>query len=118
MKLKKPKRKTDRAFLDWITWHLCLSCHGFEKSVRSMVPEVPRVDPAHIKTRGAGGMDIGNVIPLCRAHHQEQHKIGVKTFGKKYGFDLKQMAEEYARLYKARNDKAPDTSEQSESDVW
>ncbi len=38
-------------------------------------------DPAHIKSRGAGGHawnedGTGNIIPLCRACHTEQHSSG------------------------------------------
>ena len=42
-------------------------------------------DPCHIKSKGAGGPDEEwNIIPLCRIHHVEQHKIGIVTFAKKY----------------------------------
>jgi predicted restriction endonuclease len=42
-------------------------------------------DPCHIKSKGAGGDDVPeNMMPLCRIHHTEQHKIGWVTFAKKY----------------------------------
>lgn len=42
-------------------------------------------DVAHIKTKGSGGtLHPENVMPLCREHHTEQHKIGIVTFIKKY----------------------------------
>jgi predicted restriction endonuclease len=42
-------------------------------------------DKAHIKTRGSGGGDEQeNIMPLCRLHHIEQHKIGIITFVEKY----------------------------------
>src|SRR5688500_1174103 len=42
-------------------------------------------DPAHIKSRGAGGPDLKeNVIPLCRQHHSEQHQRGWIRFIQKY----------------------------------
>lgn len=42
-------------------------------------------DPAHIKSRGAGGDDVEwNLMPLCRAHHQEQHKVGWFMLSMKY----------------------------------
>lgn len=38
-------------------------------------------DPAHIKSRGAGGDDIpDNLIALCRQHHSEQHQRGWVRF--------------------------------------
>ncbi len=42
-------------------------------------------DPHHLTTRGAGGRDsLDNLVPLCRTHHVEIHKIGRVTFAKKY----------------------------------
>lgn len=42
-------------------------------------------EPAHIKSRGAGGDDaIDNLMSLCRRCHSEQHTIGWITFSKKY----------------------------------
>lgn len=29
-------------------------------------------EPAHVKTKGSGGQDRGNVVPLCPKHHDEQ----------------------------------------------
>ena len=43
------------------------------------------VDAAHIVSRGAGGPDARwNLLPLCRIHHQEQHKIGFFRMCVKY----------------------------------
>lgn len=37
-------------------------------------------DPAHVRSRGAGGRDKGNIVPLCRPCHNLQHAKGMKTF--------------------------------------
>lgn len=37
------------------------------------------------------------VISLCVHHHMEQHRLGELTFEKKYGLDLVELAETYAR---------------------
>jgi len=43
------------------------------------------VDLHHIKTRGAGGCDsYFNLMPLCRKHHTEVHKIGMRKFARTY----------------------------------
>ena len=43
------------------------------------------VDVHHIKSVGSGGSDhINNLMPLCRTHHIEIHKIGRLTFMEKY----------------------------------
>lgn len=41
-------------------------------------------EAAHLKSRGAGGADKFNVIPLCTKHHREQHRIGIQSFAAKY----------------------------------
>ncbi len=49
-------------------------------------------DPHHVKSRGAGGPDAENMVPLCRAHHSELHQIGVTEFQLRYNLDLKSLA--------------------------
>ena len=39
----------------------------------------PRSDPAHMKSRGAGG-DARHLVPLCRDCHMRQHSKGIITF--------------------------------------
>ena len=71
--LAKKKRIQNRRLLD--SYHLMRCCECGREGC----------DPAHAKSKGSGGDDIKeNVIPLCRKHHTEQHKIGVVTFAKKY----------------------------------
>jgi len=36
-------------------------------------------------------------VSLCRAHHQEQHRIGMVSFSRKYQIDLWELAGEFAR---------------------
>lgn len=55
----------------------------------------------HVRTRGAGGQDHANLIPLCRKHHQIRHDVGVKSFAAGYGIDLKALALEYHQRYEA-----------------
>lgn len=56
-----------------------LYCHG------------PVVD-AHVVSRGAGGGRF-DAVPLCQAHHDEQHACGIKTFAERYGLDLRLEAD-------------------------
>lgn len=61
------------------------------------------IDPHHVRC-GFLGMamkppDDRNLIPLCRKHHQEIHKVGVKTFARKY------RIKSYERLVKTYWDK-------------
>jgi hypothetical protein len=54
------------------------------------------IEFAHAKSRGAGGHDAQGVS-LCRAHHHEQHSIGIETFQQKYKINLFAIAAEFAR---------------------
>lgn len=42
-------------------------------------------DPHHLKTRAAGGHDVEfNLMPLCRVHHTEIHKLNNVRMAEKY----------------------------------
>lgn len=58
-----------------------------------------RAEAAHVRSKGAGGPDKGNTIPLCMGHHHEQHLIGIRSFEKRYGLDLKTIAQDLAVRY-------------------
>lgn len=45
-------------------------------------------EAAHLKSRGAGGGWRENVVPLCRKHHAEQHRHGIKSFDVRHNMDL------------------------------
>jgi hypothetical protein len=64
-------------------------------------PPRDRIDAAHVRSRGAGGRDAGNVIPLCRRHHAEQHRRGVLTWQYERRVDMRAEAERVARLVAA-----------------
>jgi hypothetical protein len=49
-------------------------------------------EPDHVRTRGAGGVDIGNTWPACRKHHAERHRIGISSFELKYAINLAKWA--------------------------
>ena len=53
-------------------------------------------EPAHVRIRGAGGDDVGNVIPLCQRHHRIQHDAGIQTFQLMYNIDMAEIARELA----------------------
>ena len=50
------------------------------------------VDAAHVRSRGAGhhawieidGKRFGNIVPLCRQHHDRQGSLGTATFEATY----------------------------------
>ena len=46
---------------------------------------------AHARGRGAGG-GAEDIVPLCMAHHREQHDVGIATFEERYSIDLQKEA--------------------------
>lgn len=58
------------------------------------------IDAHHVRTAANSGKGMKPadrwVVSLCHDHHMELHR-GDKTFEAKYGLDLKEMAEEFAR---------------------
>lgn len=81
-----PERR-NVAYLDWIRSLCCVIC--------GMTP----VEPDHVQTRGAGGEDEGNCCPLCHEHHMERHATGIRTFQRKYDFDLSALAQRLWTVY-------------------
>jgi hypothetical protein len=65
----KRKRIEDRHLLDQVKAEDCMACRNYP------------CDPAHVRSKGAGGPDtLWNVIPLCRSCHHFQHQLGWKVF--------------------------------------
>ena len=63
---------------------------------RGLGRQLDRTVVHHVVTRGAGGDDVGGVVPICVTHHDEVHRMGAKSFNKKYDVVLKNIATEYA----------------------
>lgn len=59
------------------------------------------VDFAHLRsaTNAGTGQTPHDAfgVSLCRPHHDEQHRIGIDRFNRKYGVDLWALAAEFAR---------------------
>ncbi len=67
-------------------------CSRMARLLECVVPSCrvgwPRkLEAAHVRSRGAGGLDRANVVGLCWCHHREQHQIGWPAFEKRYGLD-------------------------------
>lgn len=87
-------RGEDRAYQAWIR---SLPCHLARRGRCRGV-----VEACHVKSKGAGGGDRGNLLPLCTAHHREQHDRGIATFAQRYGLDLGQVAGLLDAVYAGR----------------
>lgn len=57
-----------------------------------------KTQPAHLPRVKQHG-DIRNLIPLCKAHHDEQHGHGRWTFARKYALELQELADGYWDRY-------------------
>lgn len=93
-KRAKPRRVSvlrDREYLDWLKERSCVACRKYPGQKRwSNDFEYPKflfIDPAHGPANGRGSKGPDNeALPLCRHHHDEQHRIGWLAVEAKYGF--------------------------------
>ena len=91
----------DRGYLDWLRDEcrcvVCVILKMCYRDRRCASGSMP-IDPAHgpVNGRGSKGPD-NEAIPLCRYHHEEQHRLGWPAFESKYGFSReKEAAAHYA----------------------
>lgn len=107
-KKKDPARRRfaahrDKPFTDWVS---SLGCHLYRQNVGTCAHPWPLIlrghyaDPAHVVPRSRGSDDKGNVVNLCRKHHNEQEGK-TAAFEAKYSVDLKALALELANRYDA-----------------
>ncbi len=85
--------RRDHAYMAWLHTKPCLLF-----GVPRHVCWLGSVEGAHVKSRGAGGDDRANLVPLCLTAHREQHSIGTRSFERKWRINLRYAAE---RLYAA-----------------
>lgn len=80
---KRFARRRDPAYCEWVRRLPCVMqilCAG-------------DVEVSHVRSRGAAGDDRGNVVPMCRRHHQQYHDWGRYTFEGRWRIDLKAEAQ-------------------------
>lgn len=87
----KPKaRVRSTAHRDWVRKHQC-SVPGCQQ----MPIEVAHINRASTRGMGQKSTDA-QTVSLCSAHHSESHR-GERTFERKYGLDLMDMAKAFYR---------------------
>jgi len=94
-------KNVDELYRAWIRGRQCLIAGRAPLWVSLHNRCEGRVQVAHVKSRGAGGADHQNVLPLCALHHHEQHAIGKMSFEARYGLNLR---DEAALLWKRYQD--------------
>lgn len=83
---KPPARIWLPRYREWIRKYPCPVCIRQGTLYSFIDPFYRTIDPHHIKTRGSGGDDPANIVPLCRRHHDELHRMGTPAF--ELAFDL------------------------------
>ena len=97
----RPAEKSAPAFLQWLRGRSCAVAPTNREECSA------RIEAAHTYGAGDKGMSTKNsdryAIPLCSAHHAEQHARGWKTFERDYGISSAPLlAEQYWRAWPGR----------------
>lgn len=90
---KRFAHRRDKAYMAWIHTQPCVLSKAEDHECRGPL------EAAHVKSRGAGGDDRRNVVPLCQRAHRQQHTWGIRTFELFWLVDLKSEALWLGRKY-------------------
>lgn len=94
----RPAWKVAEAFKQWLRGRECYladkgGCAG-------------KIEAAHVDHAGGKGISTKvadrHCLPLCQAHHREQHNKGWRTFEIRYGFNAVDVAGDYWHLWPGR----------------
>lgn len=95
----KTMRKDFRA---WIREQCCMLAEVNPGHTCEGVGDRQSVEPAHVKTWGSSGLDVGNIVPLCPAAHDLQEGA-TKEFERRFRVNLTVAAEQYWRAFESEN---------------
>ena len=76
----------DEDYRDWIRGKPCAVASP------RCVYENHQSDAAHVESKARGAGDAGNLVPLCRRDHDDQHVHGIRSFQREHGVNLRQIA--------------------------
>jgi hypothetical protein len=77
-----------------------LEFRAFVRSLQCAICKcLPPVDGHHVKSRGSGGIDERNIIPVCRICHSKIHSYGKKRVEDMLVIDLQQIADQVWGLW-------------------
>lgn len=100
---RNPDRIRSPAHRAWVRGHIC--CASSSTTTGDRIRCDGPIECAHVRigTDGGTGIKPSDIwtVPLCKAHHAEQHAIGEPAFERKYQINLKRIAEDLARKSKA-----------------
>jgi hypothetical protein len=93
-RIPKPAKRASR-------WRSQAHC-SFVRSHECCVPDCGGrpIEVAHVRRGSGAGVgqkpDDWNTLSLCRDCHREQHRVGEQTFEKRFGVDMRAVADEFA----------------------
>ena len=95
---KDPKRRRFagrrcKPFREWVAEQRCVLRDSFGHYC------LGTVQCCHVKSRGAGGSDVGNCFPGCAVAHTRQHDMGIDSFQHYYDVDLPLIAARLAQSW-------------------
>lgn len=76
----------------WIRLQPCVMWDLMRISLPGRISCAGKIQCCHLQRRATGGPDRDNCYPLCRAHHDQEHTMGLWSFQQLYGLDLKKLA--------------------------
>jgi len=98
----------DPQYLEWVRAQSCVIRERPEVGAHCVMCREHhvcenRIQACHVRSRGAGGVDRGNVVPMCGNAHHEQHRIGLPAFQQRWGIDLRAEALRLQALYESEH---------------
>lgn len=98
-----PHRRS-KSFRSFVKAHDCaVATHATRPRPCFALPGRTKIECAHLKTQGSGGDDVGNCVPLCPTHHDEQEGF-TEAFERKFGLDLHRIASTLQRQWEEGHD--------------
>ncbi len=100
-------KNVDEPYRDWIRSLPCLLAGKVGPYATGPHVCVSPVQVCHVKSRGAGGSDRQNCVPMCASAHDQQHGIGIREFEQRWGVSLTAIARQLTAVYEAEKFPCP-----------
>lgn len=103
---KRFAQRRDAEYAEWIRSLPCALTGKLNSKLEPHQCEGP-IEATHVRSRGAGGDDYGNLLPLDHRAHQDQHRAGFVTWANWfYGGGINEVYRIARDVYPAQYEKA------------
>lgn len=92
-------KTVDETYRDWVRQRPCLIASRVAQLSGRLHRCGDRIEVCHVRSRGAGGEDHGNVVAMCWIAHFQQGLLGIRGFNEWWGIGLASAARELYRRY-------------------